>query len=186
MARTDKQWHEQIAAVQYFSFEAESLSIFLMLGVSFVFEIFGLSLAEWWGLYDWTYTNHHQPQDLFNKYRPISFESTYIRTHKIPSRTVLTSFAESCCMSSLHNYVPIYLSFYLLELLMKPGSMRSSSSHVVPKGVHCIQTFLQCRKLSYSAIFIEWDMFPLLQATRLSGTKAYHIGFLSIFKFPML
>jgi len=69
MARTDKQWHEQIAADLLYNIldEAESLSIFLMLGVSFVSEIFCLSLAEWWGLYDWTYTKHQQPQDILNK-----------------------------------------------------------------------------------------------------------------------
>jgi len=36
----------------------------------------------------------------------------------------------------------------------------SSSMQVAPKEqVHCIQTYLQCRKSSYWAIFIEWDVF---------------------------
>jgi len=104
---------------------------------------------------EFTVTTTCRLQDLFDKNHPISFESTYIRAHKIPLFVHFWPVLQNLVACRGFKTMPLFI--YLLSPRNHDGS---SSMQVAPKEqVPCIQTYLQCRKSSYWAIFIEWDVF---------------------------
>jgi len=109
-------------------------------------------------------TTTYRLQDLFDKNHPISFESTYIRAHKIPLFVHFWPVLQNLVACRGFKTMPL---FNCLFISLQRWWL-SSSMQVAPKEqVHCIQTNLQCRKSSYWAIFIEWDvLFASLPETR--------------------
>jgi len=113
---------------------------------------------------EFTVTTTCRLQDLFDKNHPISFESTYIRAHKIPLFVHFWPVLQNLVACRGFKTMPL---FNCLFISLQRWWL-SSSMQVAPKEqVHCIQTNLQCRKSSYWAIFIEWDvLFASLPETR--------------------
>jgi hypothetical protein len=88
-----------------------------------------------------TVTTTCRLQDLFDKNHPISFESTYIRAHKIPISYSFDQFCRILLRAEASKLCPHLFVFYLLATMMArlPCKLHRKNKFIASRHILAVQ-----------------------------------------------